>query len=245
LSSTGNDIVALHAIDKQRTNQIGFYSKILSVAERGLYERLVSQGLQEQSALAQMPFEHFVWLLWSVKESVYKYLKRTTPGLVFSPTGIIVQRLGSPCSPPTNFEGLQWEGAATPGGSRIAGPDEEFYTGTIAYGSTILYFRSKVHAECIATVVSDEENFDHTCWGIHLIDHPAYEHQSKAVRDFVLRRLNALFSSDHAPLRIARSPLGHPIVLKGEEDMQIPLSLAHHERFVAYSFLLRPPASNA
>lgn len=223
MSSTGNDIIALKAVDKQRMNHIRFYSKILSDSEQAIYYR---------RELTEMPFENFVWLLWSVKESVYKYLKRKAPGLVFSPTKIIIQRIDPPYGRPvTKFEGTQWESSNT-------GSCEEFYKGIALFESRIFYFRSKIHAELISTVVNDDENFENIWWGIKLIDHPGYNNQSIAVRAFVLNKLNFLFSGDKDNLHIEKSPLGYPIVLKGAEEMKIPVSLAHHDHFIAYSFLL-------
>ncbi len=84
MKSAGNDIVALRCIDIQRTGQFRFYSKILSTSEQTLYH---------QPLLADMPFENYVWLLWSVKESVYKFLKRSIPDLIFSPTKICIQEI--------------------------------------------------------------------------------------------------------------------------------------------------------
>jgi len=77
MTSTGNDIVALTAINVARTKQPNFHSRIISSIESDLYY----SDLEEQLA-----FEHFVWLAWSVKESAYKYLKRFDTGLVFSPS---------------------------------------------------------------------------------------------------------------------------------------------------------------
>lgn len=243
MSSTGNDIISLHAIDKERTRYTGFYSKILSAAEQGLYERLALQGLYEGHAFqgpfagespARMPFELFVWLLWSVKESAYKYLKRTEPGLIFSPTGIIVRQIDLPSGPVTNFEGGQWESAMQrlPGSAGDC-PGERFCTGTVCHGSAVLYFRSTIHTEYIATVVAGEEGFDNVWWGVQRIDHPSHEHQSKMVRDLARQRLNAVCPGDE--LSIRKSPSGHPIVCKGDMEMKIPVSLAHHGCFVAYS----------
>ena len=65
--STGNDIVALKAINVARTKQQKFYNKIITGSEKALYEGQFSERL---------PFEYFVWLAWSVKESVFKYLQR-------------------------------------------------------------------------------------------------------------------------------------------------------------------------
>ncbi|MGZ3833295.1 MAG: 4'-phosphopantetheinyl transferase family protein, partial [Mucilaginibacter sp.] len=85
--STGNDIVALKTINIARTKQQNFYRKIISASEKDLYDRQISDKL---------PFDVFVWLLWSVKESGYKYLQRITPELVFSPTKIIITQLALP-----------------------------------------------------------------------------------------------------------------------------------------------------
>src|ERR1700740_2467205 len=82
--SAGNDVVSLAAIDITRTNQHKFYSKILSDSEIPLYNEF---------SLAQIPFEHFVWLLWSIKESAYKFLQRNNPGLIFTPVKFVVNDL--------------------------------------------------------------------------------------------------------------------------------------------------------
>lgn len=224
MKSIGNDIVALKATSKERTNQIRFYSKILSVSEQALY---YWQGFEELS------FEKFVWLLWSVKESVYKYLKRSVPDLVFSPTKIIIQKIDLPYRRTiSSFGGAQWENK----GNEFC---EDFYQGSITFGSDIFYFRSKIHAELISTVVNDGENFENIWWGIKSIDHSVYDDQSKAVRAFILNKLNFILSAGIHNLSIGKSPNGYPIVLKEAKEMNIPVSLAHHDHFIAYSFLLK------
>src|ERR1700742_5173867 len=87
IHSTGNDIVALKAIDVARTHLPNFYSKILTPPEKSIYDDKVKDGL---------PFELFVWLLWSIKESAYKFLQRNNPSLVFSPSKIIILALDHP-----------------------------------------------------------------------------------------------------------------------------------------------------
>ena len=224
MKSTGNDIVALKAIDKQRTNLPRFYSKILSLSEQALYYR---QGFGE------MPFEKFVWLLWSVKESVYKYMKRSMPALVFSPTKIIIQGIDPPYRRTiTIFGDTQWE-------NKSNGSCEEFYKGIIIVDSEIFYFRSKIHLELISTIVSNDENFEDIWWGIKTIDHAAYDNQSKSVRAFILNKLNFILPGSNDNLSIGKCPSGYPVLLKGAKEMNIPVSFAHHDHFIAYSFLLR------
>lgn len=197
--STGNDIVALSATNRERTTRPRFYSRILDAGEQALYD---------QQALAGLPFENYVWLLWSIKESVYKYKQRTDPGLVFSPTKIPVRKL----SPPSG---------------------DGFYTATI--GDT-LYSRSIVRGDIITTVVSGDENFANTRWGFGPIGHSGYAHQSSSVRESIIGQLNPLLSRDC--LQIGKSSDGCPIVLDGEQQLNIPVSLAHHDRWIAWSFLL-------
>ena len=218
MKSTGNDIIALKSINKQRTGQFRFYSKILSDSEQALYH---------QPQFAGMPFENYVWLLWSVKESAYKYLKRTIPELVFSPTKIIIQDIKIPPRHLINEpEVIQWENT---------GCDEELCTGKVFYSSHVFYFQSKISKDWIASVVNGDKIFDNVCWGIQSISEEGYHHQSKAVRTFLLRKLNSFFPGD---LHVGKTPVGYPVILKGIQNMHIPVSLAHHGHFVAYSFIL-------
>jgi phosphopantetheinyl transferase (holo-ACP synthase) len=220
MPSTGNDIIALDTINKQRSNDSRFYAKILSGAEQLLYQ---------QPALSSIPFENYVWLCWSVKESAYKYLKRTIHGLVFSPTKISILQIDCPAdNNVTEFENGEWEGIAC---------SEKCYTGYLVFEGTPFYFRSKIYRELIATVVSEDENFAHTHWGIKTIFHTNTVHQSGAVRSFLLNRLHAILPAKD--LRIEKTLAGYPIILHKNEELPLSVSFAHHGRFVAYSFLLQ------
>jgi phosphopantetheinyl transferase (holo-ACP synthase) len=210
--STGNDIIALKTINIARTKQQNFYRKIISASEKDLYDRQFSDNL---------PFDVFVWLLWSVKESVYKYLQRVTPELVFSPTRIIIAQLALPA---TNFV-EQFEGR---------GFDENsVYKSVISFGDHKLYSRSVISEEFIFSVVNCTEDFGHIRWGIQLIDSSEPDIQSKAVREFLMRALNSMFPE--SDLLVDKSPHGYPIILKDGVEVALPVSLAHHGHYVAYS----------
>jgi phosphopantetheinyl transferase (holo-ACP synthase) len=216
--STGNDIVSLNAINKTRTNQPGFYSKILADAERVLYRELEPAGIS---------FENFVWLLWSIKESAYKYLQRNTPGLVFSPTRFVVQRIEPPFGyATTNIESSETEGTGF--GNRPV------LKSVITFGSDTLYSKSFIYRELIVSVVNVNDDFGKTNWGVKFISSADPAYQSKAVRLFLLGRLNKLLQLDG--LTIDKSPDGIPIVLNHDERIEIPVSLSHHDQWVAYSF---------
>jgi phosphopantetheinyl transferase (holo-ACP synthase) len=149
MPSTGNDIVSLDLIDKERSNDSRFYLKILTPSE---------EALGRQVELAHLSFERYVWLCWSVKESAFKYLQREHPQMVFSPVKIVIKisshlRLHPICRPIDE----DWEGDAS---------GEENYTGSLTAEGNTYYFRSKISASTIATIVSDDEKFNGVVWGI-------------------------------------------------------------------------------
>ncbi|HEY8781729.1 MAG TPA: 4'-phosphopantetheinyl transferase superfamily protein [Mucilaginibacter sp.] len=220
MTSTGNDIVSLNAIDITRSKQCRFYSKILSTTEKDLYN---------QPEFAVIPFENFVWILWSIKESAYKYLQRINPGLVFSPTKFEVKQILVPSgySIP-NFTAKQMEGTGFD-------HNDTAIKGIITFGTDTLYSRSLMYRELIVTALNAEEIFENTCWGIKLIDKPDSYFQSTEVRIFLVNRLR-LFGFDN--ISLSKNTTGIPIILKRNKVLPIPVSLSHHDHLVAYSFQL-------
>jgi phosphopantetheinyl transferase (holo-ACP synthase) len=216
MHSTGNDVVALAAIDIARTKQPRFYSKILSASEITLYG---SPGVSE------IPLEIFVWLLWSVKEAAYKYLQRHNPALVFTPVKFEVQDISMPADKTLQrFKLSQMEGAGF--------TEKETYKGLVIYAGTTLYFAASIYQELIHTVVNNGPDFNDTYWGIRYIDDT--DTQSAAVRSILLHKLNAQLKSDD--LSIVKNPHGCPILTEENEEVNLPISLAHHQHWVAYSF---------
>ncbi len=212
--STGNDIVALKAINVARTTQPNFYQKIISVSEEALFDQLSDR----------IPLEHFVWLLWSVKESAYKYLQRITPDLVFSPTRTVIDHLELPSiNTVVKLEGCGFA-------------DEPVYKGIVTIADEKLYFRSIISDDFIFSVVSGSNDFENTCWGIGSIDSTEPDEQSKAVRILLKNKLKILFPNED--LQISKSLHSYPVIIKDEMEFSIVVSLAHHDHYVAYSFVL-------
>lgn len=200
MTSTGNDIVALAAINVARTKQPNFYSRIISAIDAEFYYSDV-QG--------QLPFEHFVWLAWSVKESAFKYLKRFDPGLIFSPSKMRIIELEQTDD--------QWNGA-------------------VQFGEQLLYFQSVISSDLIFSIVNDTADFSEIFWDIKQIRPVDPAFQSEAVREFLLERLGQLFPGND--LRLEKNPYGWPIIINEGEEMPVPVSFTHHDHFVAYSFQL-------
>ena len=220
--STGNDLVSLEATRPERTTLPRFYSRILTPAETEGYHRhrLTASGL---------PFDHYIWLCWSVKESVYKYKKRLFPELVFAPLHIAIRHLDPPDGPLGYYQGTVVGPASAPSGTVVGlAPGEE-------PGET-LHSRTRIQDGVIMTIVSEDPEFSDTHWGYSTIGSATYAEQSAAVRTLLLGELRTVLSRDD--LRLQKDPAGCPIVLAEDQPLAIPVSLAHHDRYVGYSYRL-------
>ena len=216
--SAGNDIVDLQAIDPARTSDPRFYSKFITGPET---------GLRSLPQLADMPTAYFVWLLWSVKESVYKFEQRHNPGLVFSPSKIIVEHI----TPALNMAD------ATDRPIEGKGFDEQpCYKSTMAFNQHTFYSRSIITNRYIVTVVNNSDHFENMYWGVKPIDNSSPAYQSIQVREFIIKKLGAFFESNQ--LNIIKTPSGCPVLHDGLAETTIPVSLAHHGQYVAYAFHL-------
>jgi len=217
MHSIGNDIIDLEHIDKTRTKDSRFYLKIISESEYALFQK------------QNIPLEDFLWLLWSIKESVYKCQKRILPGLLFSPLKIDVHQLIAP----NNFRKLEFTNDSYEQTGFYA---PSCWCGEIYSGSEKFYSRSFIDPRFIFTVAGTENDLEDICWGIRYIDDPDQDHQSRDVRDFTLKNLQKLFSCDDM-LKIEKNVAGVPMLLKNLSVMDIPVSFSHHYYMVSYSFL--------
>lgn len=216
--SAGNDVVLLNAINTTRTNQHKFYSKILSDSEIPLYNEFNLSGI---------PFENFVWLLWSIKESAYKFLQRHEPELVFTPVKFVVEKLQIP----ENYEINNFDKSV----EAVDFDNNQTINGLLVFGERTLYSRSIIYKNLIITTVHYKDNFKDVYWGIKLIDHSDAENQSKEVRAFLLGKLEQLYKGED--FIIGKNQYGCPILFKCKEEFGIAISLSHHQNAVAYSFL--------
>lgn len=216
MTSTGNDIVALKAINVARTKQPNFYSKIITPQEEQYYD------LQLRGAL---PLDIFVWIAWSVKESVYKYLKRHHPELVFSPSKMHLTglKVWSETDLADEMEGSGFE-------------ENPVCQGELTSAEGLFYFRSILTDSYIFTVVNSRDDFKNIYWGIRRIASNKPEDQSGEVRKFLLQRLDKLFPGND--FQVKKSEIGYPVVMINGEELPLALSFAHHDDFIGYSFVL-------
>lgn len=216
--SAGNDIVCINATDIPRTKQSRFYSRILSPPELALYSK---------PEYAATPFEHFVWLFWSIKESAFKYLQRANPLLVFSPTKFVVTQLDIPLG--FTIGNLAEKEMAQ------RGFGDSVIKGIIAYADFKLSSRSLIYRETIASVVNSDENFEDIFWGIKSVNYISPDNQSTEARAFLSGALNQQFGAKN--VAICKTSDGIPFLSLYNGKTTLPVSLSHHGNFVGYSFL--------
>lgn len=194
MKSIGNDIVALRCINEERTHLPSFYSKFITAGEQQLYTAVI-------------PFTHFVWLLWAVKESAYKYLKRSEADLIFSPINILIQNIA------------------------IA---DDVCNGALVIQGQTLYFVGSIHPEYITAIVNDEPVFEHIFWATEQINSTDSATQSLEVRRLALEKLKAIFPK--AELSIEKTGTGYPVIIRNGLTTDVPLSFAHHGNYITYAF---------
>ncbi len=214
MNSIGNDIVALNQIHTHRTIQKRFYSKILSADEVLLFN----------NHDFEISFESFIWLCWSIKESIYKLIKRHHHEAHFSPTKIIVKKIKKP-QKQTLINLEKHEG--------ISFCDDENFCCEIFYNRHYYFTRSFVSNYFIFTVANTRNCFANVFWGIQNIDNNSYTFQTQLVRTFALERLQQQF--ENGDLKIEKAEAGFPFIVPYHN---IPLSFTHHGNFVGYSFVL-------
>jgi 4'-phosphopantetheinyl transferase superfamily len=214
MTSTGNDIVALKATNVARTIQPNFYSKIITSGEEQYYDLHLRGNL---------PLEIFVWIAWSAKESVYKYLKRLHPELIFSPSkmNLFQLKVWGLNNAPDELEGRNFD-------------DISFSRGWIPAVNGAFYFRSILTENFIFTVVNRGNDFNDTYWGVKKVSSNQPDDQSREVRVFLQQKLNKLFPDNK--FKIGKSEHGYPVIIDGENTLPIPVSFSHHDYYVGYSF---------
>jgi phosphopantetheinyl transferase (holo-ACP synthase) len=216
--SAGNDIVSLEEINVSRTNTKQFYSKILSTAEVSLFEQFVPSAI---------PFEKYVWLLWSIKEAAYKFLKRIDPALVFTPVKFEVRQLDIPED--YLIGKFDTNEIVETGFSNVLAMKS-----MLVAGDYKVYVSSVIYTEFICSIANNDAHFNAVYWGIRKIDFTDHVIQSEEVRKFLFKRASIITGRNE--LVINKNSNGVPLLFDSVEELAIPVSLAHHGDYVGYSF---------
>lgn len=217
--SIGNDIVSLEPDRSNRFAQKAYYSKILSPGEEDYFYRQLAN---------QLSFIRYVWLLWSIKEAAYKYLKRSNDGLLFNPQKITVEKIDLKDQlNPSLINKLPLENT----GFENCG----FIRGFAGMQDESVCIRSLITESFIFSVASDETFLDKIHWGIQKIGTSGHKVQSEAVREFAVRKLRDILPPQD--FIIEKNEAGVPGIIYGSK--LYPVSFTHHEAYIAYSFILQ------
>jgi phosphopantetheinyl transferase (holo-ACP synthase) len=217
IESAGNDVIDLNQINAERTKEQRFYTKFITGTETLLYSH---------PPLAVLPFEFFVWMLWSIKESVYKFVQRYQPNQVFSPSKIMITQIEPPVSSLLIAPELIVEALGL--------SNRNVYNSKIAFGADVFYACTVITSGYIYTVANDQNNFDNLYWGVKLISQNEPSFQSQEVRKFIMDKLASVLGKNS--LSIVKNQFGCPVLYSDAQPTSQPISLAHHGHYVAYCF---------
>lgn len=141
----GNDVVWLPLVNRQRCSRPQFYQKILSGHELSFFPG------------GALPFPEFLWMVWSIKESVFKSERTGATGKIFSAARITLQQF------------LFCGGKAT---------------GEAVYNGHAYTFRAYCRKNFIYSVAMHKGFMYALQSGIKYIGHAMPDEQSVAVRNF-------------------------------------------------------------
>lgn len=221
--SIGNDIVALSAINAHRTVDTRFHSKFITPTEL---------ELRQIPANGKISLVNFIWLLWSVKESAYKYQKRLNPDLVFSPGKISIKNVTIPDTLQAIDPVSDWFGKAS---------EPHFIYGEVVIDNNVLYFKSIINQHFIASVVNNDPDFNYIYWGIKRITSSDHEVQSSSVREFLFEKLKGFDPQNKNNFTLQKDVAGYPVLYADKVKTGTLISLAHHGCYTSYAFMSFAP----
>jgi phosphopantetheinyl transferase (holo-ACP synthase) len=217
MCSAGNDIISLAEIDVHRTRTKQFYSKILSVAEIENYYKSFS---------LIVAFEHYVWLLWAMKEAAYKFLKRINTDLIFTPVKFQIKELNvSKKHANQRFDKTQIN-------NDLAG--NVLFKAVVENEDEKIYAEAEIFDELIFSVVSEDQDFCNIYCGLCKISDSSHNYQSLAVRNLLVSAV--IEELGYGPLNITNDIYGIPFLFYEGKQLSIPISISHHGLYVSYSF---------
>jgi phosphopantetheinyl transferase (holo-ACP synthase) len=218
MMSIGNDIVSLAHINVQRTITPQFYSKFVTPEEILLYKGPACAGLS---------FEAFIWLVWSVKESAYKYLSRLQTDLVFSPLKMKIREIHRP-------KGVNLEITSSEIESETLSEDH-YYSCIVHHNGVDYHGSSFANNHFIHSIVTRDETVENVKWGIKNMETDDIPGQSAAVRAFAKHSLVSAYPLLN--LEFSKNNAGCPVMLNEGNETGIPISFTHHYQFIAYAYL--------
>lgn len=136
---------------------------------------------------------------------MYKFLKRNSPLLVFSPTKIVLQDIYS--------------------------QDGIFY-GIVVFHNDYLFFRTEVTDEWLHSIVLDQPGVLHGISNVKRINPISNNERSVLAWEYLLEEIKKELGEG---VSLKKSKSGYPVIIQGDKELDIPVSLSHDGDFAAYS----------
>jgi phosphopantetheinyl transferase len=193
----GNDIVDL-ALAKRESNW----------RRRGYLDKIFTPHEQQLIRTAPNP-DQLVWLLWSMKESVYKLAVRRTQNRVFAPSQIACD---------------------------FADPASDHTTGT-AYYDGLYHTTSTITTHYISTIAfsaHEKPAYSHVILPFETTDFRAHH---DLVRAKIRQQAALLFDVAEQEIHLSKDNIGAPaFAVRGSQKR--PISISHHGHFGAFAISL-------
>lgn len=136
---------------------------------------------------------------------MYKFLKRNEPELVFSPTKIVL-------------DGITFENGIA--------------YGIVVFRAENLLFRTKITDEWLHSIVSDQPGVFRGISDVKQINPSNNDERSALAWQFLLDEVKKEMGED---VSLKKSEFGYPVIIQGDIELDIPISLSHDGDFAAYS----------
>ncbi|MEL7220728.1 MAG: 4'-phosphopantetheinyl transferase superfamily protein [Bacteroidota bacterium] len=196
----GNDIVDL-AYARQMSNwqRPRFLDKVFSATEQHMIKE------------AEDP-ERWVWLLWSIKESVYKLIHRNMQRSFFAPKRIECVAV----TPTITNEAVKF----------VVHYEDQTYFGESQLDQAYLH--------SIAYAANKNPDYSAASFSLEQCD---YTHQQAFIRRELLRQYAKTEDLAVERLSIQKNISGIPAIYLGGVQQDTVLSISHHGYFAAYAFI--------
>ena len=195
----GNDIVDLSITQiGEGVRRTRFLNKLFTDAEIGLVKNSKSEDLM-------------IWLLWSIKESVYKIIVRQENRICYAPKSICCQN--------------------------VISMENDSYESTVVYNNQHFASKSIIKGDCIHTIAFNEHELSEK---IQFASFEVSQKESSSLflDQQVINALKIPKNGGTGQVRIQRDEMRIPHFYK--EDREIgKLSLSHHGRFKGYAYMIQ------
>lgn len=211
----GNDIVDME--DGRNLNRSG---------QKRFLDKLFTPSEQHLISASDMP-DHMIWVLWSIKESAYKVINRSTGIRSYAPLSYKVQLssalIKSKMINRENSSGVK------------------FLDSSISALGFKLFAKTLVTRSFIYSHASSEFSYlKHVKWNIEKTTATKPEQQSHTIRESAKKHIAQTQRIEMSEISISNDEGRPPCVQINHKSIdKIDLSLTHDGPYLAYSYILR------